>query len=110
MAFPTKNPHRRDRRKLGRGQQIVIGGVTTVVTGASNTATITFSGPVNVSGPIGLTVATLTPVTQTIVSPTVVTILFSGTVATHAWTLPTPVPNVSNYQGGVAIGGSGTFS
>jgi hypothetical protein len=62
-----------------------------------------------VTGPIPITVATLTPVTQTIVSPTVVTILMSGTVATHAWTLPSGAANVATYQGGAVYGSTGTF-
>jgi len=71
--------------------------------------TLTFSKPVQVSGPVGITVATLTPVTQTVVSSTVVTILMSGTIATHAWTMLSPVANVTNYEGNTVTGGNGTF-
>jgi hypothetical protein len=84
--------------------------VVLTVTGTASTVTFTFASPVNVSGIIPIAVATLTPVTQTIVSPTVVTLLMSGTVATHAWTLAQPVPGVTSYQGGPVLSiPGGTF-
>jgi len=83
--------------------------ITCVVTAAGSTATLTFSRPVNVAGTIPLTVATRTLVTQTIVSPTVVTMLMSGALTTLAYSLPTPITNVSSYEGGVALGAAGTF-
>jgi len=109
MAFPTNNVHRRDRRKLGRGQSATGGLVGVVISGTASTVTLTFARPVQVTGTIPLTVATLTLTTQTVVSPTVVTLLMSGTLAGHAWSVPSPIPNVSTYEGGVASGGSGTF-
>lgn len=109
MSFPGPKVHRQNRRKLGKGQYPTSTGVTVALTGAGSTATLTFQRPVVVSGPIPLGVATLTPVTQTIVSPTVVTILYSGTVATHAYTLPSGAANVATYQGGQVVGAAGTF-
>lgn len=109
MAFPTAKVHRGNRRKLGRGQYPTSASVGVTVTGTASTATLTFSRPVVVTGPIPLAVATLTPVTQTVVSPTVVTILQSGTVATHAYSLPGGAANVATYQGGQVSGAAGTF-
>lgn len=109
MGYPSNNVKRRDRRKLGRGQGPFPPSVTTTTTGAGSTMTINFSSPVNVSGTIPATVATRTIVSQTVVSPTQVTILFSGTVATFAWTVPSNPAQVSSYQGGAILGGSGTF-
>ena len=109
MPFPTPKVHRQNRRKLGRGQYPSTTGVTVAITGTASTATLTFARPVVVTGPIPLSVATVTPVTQTIVSPTVVTILYSGTLATHAYTLPAGPANVATYQGGQVVGAAGTF-
>lgn len=109
MAYPGPKVHRVNRRKLGRGQFPTAVGVAVSVTGASATATLTFARPVVVSGPIPLNVASLTATTQTVVSPTVVTILFSGTLATHTWTLPAGAANVMTQQGGPVLGASGTF-
>jgi nucleoside recognition membrane protein YjiH len=71
--------------------------------------TLTFAEPINVAGQIPINVATLTRSTQTVVSPTVVTVLMSGALTGHAWTLASPVPETSTYTGGVVLGGSGTF-
>lgn len=108
-SFPSNPVKRRNRRTHGRNQGTAPGYVSTAITGTGSTITINFSKPVNVAGPIGITVATLTPVTQTVVSPTQVTILMSGALATHAWSAPTPIANVSSYEGSVVAGGSGTF-
>lgn len=110
MGFPTAIRRPRNRRALGRGQAPPAATIVVVVTGSASTVTFTFAEPVNVAGMIPITIATLTPVSQTIVSPTVVTQLQSGTVATHAWTLAQPVPQVSTYQGGQVVSvPSGTF-
>lgn len=109
MAFPTQKVHRISRRHLGRGQNSPIAYVACAVTGSASTVTLTFAKPVVVRGVIPLTVATLTLVTQTVVSPTVVTQLMSGTVATHAWSLPAGAANVATAQGGQVLGSSGTF-
>lgn len=110
MAFPGAKVHRVNRRKLGRGQYPTSNIITTVATSTGTTNfTITFSRPVVVTGTIGTTVATLTLVSQAVVSPTVVTQVWSGNVATHAYTVPSNDPNVSSYQGGGIAGTSGTF-
>lgn len=109
MAFPGANVHRASRRKLGRGQTPTLSSVAATVTGSASTVTITFARPVVVTGTIPLTVATLALVTQTVVSPTVVTQLMTGTVATHAWSLPSGANNVRTQQGGQVLGASGTF-
>lgn len=109
MGFPTNNVHRRNRRSLGKDQQAGPAPITVTPVGSGSTAVLTFSRAVNVAGPIPLTVASLTYVSQVVNSPTQVTVTMSGAVATHAWTLPTPIPTVSTYQGGMALGGAGTF-
>jgi hypothetical protein len=109
MAFPGPKVHRTNRRKLGRGQTLPIAPVVCTVTGTSSTATLTFSAPVIVSGPIPLSVVGLTPVTQTVTSSTVVTILFSAALGSAAWSLPGGAANVATYQGGGVAPASGTF-
>lgn len=109
MPYPGNKVHRRGRRHAGRGQGPFPPNITTAVTGSGSTVTLTFSSPVIVTGSIPITVATLTIVSQTVVNSTTVTITMSGTVATHAWSLPSPIPNVVSYQGGPATGGAGTF-
>lgn len=109
MAFPGPKVHRVNRRKLGRGQFPTTTAVACVITGASTTVTLTFARPVVVTGPIPMTVATLTFVSQTIVSPTIVTQTWSGTLTGHAWTLQAGAANVATFQGGQVMGSSGTF-
>lgn len=110
MGFPGSNVHRVSRRKLGRGQFPAATGVVCTVTSSGTTnATLTFARPVVVTGNIPMTVATLTLVSQTIVSPTVVTQVWSGNVATHAWNLPAGAANVTTQQGGPVLGSAGTF-
>lgn len=109
MGFPSSNVHRRNRRHLQRGQGPFPASISTTATGSGSTAVLTFSQPVNISGPIPLTVATLTFVSQVVNSPTQVTVTMSGAVATHAWNLPGGAANISSYQGGQVLGASGTF-
>lgn len=110
MAYPTNKVHRRNRRKLGRGQYPSgpTIGVTVTSTGTTN-VTLTFNQPVVISGTIGNTVATRTLVSQTVVSATVVTQVWSGNVATLAYTVPANDPAVKSSAGGQLVGTSGTF-
>lgn len=110
MSYPSSNIHRRNRRKLGRGQypagpQI---GVSVTSSGTTN-MTMTFNQPVVISGIIGSTVATRTLVSQTVVSPTVVTQSWSGNVATLAYAVPANDAAVKTSTGGMLAGTSGTF-
>ena len=109
MAYPNKIPRSRNRRAAARGQTPTGATVTATATGSASTAVVTFSQPVNVSGPLPLAVATLTYVSQVINSPTQVTVTFSAAVATHAYTWTNPMPTVSSYQGGPVLGVPGTF-
>lgn len=109
-TFPGAKVHRTNRRKLGRGQFPSSLNITVAATSTGTTnVTLTFNRPVAVSGNIGVTVATLTLVSQTVVSPTVVTQVWSGNVATHAYNVPSNDSHVSSYQGGALVGTSGTF-
>lgn len=110
MGYPGANVHRGSRRKLGRGQYPSSANITVAATSTGTTnVTLTFARPVVVTGNIGVTVATLTLVSQAIVSPTIVTQVWSGNVATHAFAVPSNDPHVSSYQGGALVGTSGTF-
>lgn len=110
MPSIAQNVHRRNRRKLGKGQYPVSANVATVVstTGSTN-MTMTFDRPVVVSGTIASTVATRTLVSQTVVSPTVVTQVWSGAVTGLAYTVPANSPVVASAQGGRLAGVAGTF-
>jgi hypothetical protein len=110
MGFPTAKVHRPSRRHLTKGQQPQASGVQVAVTSTGTTnVTLTFNRPVVVTGTIGVTVATLTLVSQTVVSNTVVTQVWSGNVATHAFVVPAGDPHVGTYQGGPVLGSTGTF-
>lgn len=110
MAYPGGKVHRVNRRKLGRGQYPSSLGTTVAMTSSGTTnVTLTFARPVTVFGVIPTTVATLSLVSQTVVSPTVVTQVWSGNVATHLGTFPTNAANVSTQQGGGVAGTSVTF-
>lgn len=109
-TYPGPKVHRVARRKLGRGQYPTSPSVTITVTSTSMTATLTFSVPVVVSGTIPMTVSggtTLTTQTQT--SPTVVTMLFSATLATKTYALAANAPQIKTMQGGGNNSVSGTF-
>lgn len=107
-SYPGSKVHRVSRRKLGRGQTVQQPAVTAVVTGAVDTATITFSVPVVVQGPLNLAVqGDLVPVSQTVVSNTEVQILYSVPLTGLTYTLSSG--NVSTFQGGMLAPTSGTF-
>lgn len=109
MSYPAAKPHRHNRRQLGRGQGPFLPGVTVTAAGSGSTAILTFSDAVVVSGPIPITVATLTYVSQVVNSPTQVTVTMSGAVATHAWNLPANAATIGATHGGQVAGSSGTF-
>lgn len=110
MSFPGPKVHRRNRRKLGRGQlpasQTV--GVTVSSTGTTNFR-LTFARPVVVRGTIGTTVATKALVSQTQTSPVIVDQVWNGNVTGLAYTVPAQSPNVSGVTGGSNAGAAGTF-
>jgi hypothetical protein len=110
-AYPGPKVHRSNRRKLGRGQFPSGNSVAVVVTDAGSVATLTFSKAVVVSGIIPMTVSGgRTFVSQTVVSPTVVTQTWSGALTTLTYVVPANTPNVGTSTGGVCSGAAGTFS
>lgn len=109
MPYPTAKVHRPSRRHLGRGQYPTSASVGVTVTGNASNATMVFSRPVVVTGPIPLSVAGLTLVSQNVSNGTTVIQTMSGAVATHAYNLPGGAANVSTYQGGQVAGTAGTF-
>ena len=110
-VYPTAKVHRVSRRKLGRGQYPPVAALTFTMTDTGSTATLTFTVPVVVSGPINLNVSGgLTYVSQSIVSPYVVTQTYSGALSAKTWSVAANTPNVASAQGGGTAGQSGTFS
>jgi hypothetical protein len=110
MGFTAK-VHRTSRRKLGRGQHTQLPSVNITVTDSSDTATLTFDRPVVINGTIPLTVSgSVNLVTQTVVSPTVVTMLYSGPLTTLTYSLAADVPEIATFQGGTNAAVSGTFA
>ena len=108
-SFPSSKVHRRNRRKLGRGQHVHLPVATVVITGSVDTATLTFSQAVVVNGPIELSVSGgLTVVSQTVISPTVVHILYSAAVSAKTYSFLSTNP-VATYQGGSVAPAAGTF-
>jgi hypothetical protein len=110
MAFPNQKHHRTNRRALGRNTQLPIPPASVVVTSAADVVTITYSKPVVVSGPVALTVATLSGGVTAQTSPTTATVTFTSAVSTKAWTYEGGDPNVAATDGGQVAGATGTFS
>lgn len=109
-TYPGPKVHRVSRRHLSKGQFPAINGAVATITSTASTATITFQTPVVVAGIIPLAViGGPTFVSQTVVSPTVVTQTFSAALATHTYNLPSNAANVATFQGGKTVGESGTF-
>lgn len=105
-----KNRYKRGQRGFGRNQNASAPQAAVVVTSTGTTnMTLTFSLPVVVSGNIATTVATRTLVSQTQVSPTVITQVWSGNVTALAYTFPSQPANVRTQLGGTVSGTSGTF-
>jgi hypothetical protein len=108
-SYPGPKVHRTgNRRKLGRGQVIPMPGATLTITAASaDVMQIVSSVPVVWQAAILATVATLTRVSQAVVSSTEVQITFSGAVAGHAYTVPAGAG--TTFLGGQTLPASGTF-
>jgi hypothetical protein len=94
---------------MGRGQFPAALGVAVIVTYAGSVAILTFTRPVVVTAPIPLTVTGLTAISQAVISPTVVTITYSGPLVGLAYLLASGTTAVQTYQGGPINGTYGTF-
>jgi hypothetical protein len=70
---------------------------------------MTFARPVVVTGIIPTTSAGLTIVSQAVVSPTVVTQVYSATIAAATVVFPSNAANVTTQQGGGVAGTTVTF-
>jgi hypothetical protein len=109
-VYPTSKVHRVSRRRLGRGQYPAIAPLSLTLTASGDVVTFTSTVPLVVSGQVPLTLgASVTYVSQSIVSPYVFTQTYSASVATSTYVLPPGAPNVRTSQGGVTVGESGTF-
>lgn len=108
-SFPGPKVHRSgNRRKLGRGQYVAMpSAVLTVTALSADVMKIVSNEPVVWSPAILATVATLTRVSQSVVSSTEVDITFSGAVSGHAYTVP--VAAGTTFLGGTTLPASGTF-
>ena len=106
-SFPSAKVHRRNRRKLGKGQHVQLEAVTVTAAASTTTVTITFSAPVVVDGNIPLTSSTGTLVSQTQVSSTVFQQTWSESQAGADWFIPANC--VATFQGGGNAAASGTF-
>lgn len=110
MAFPGPKVHRPSRRKLGRGQYPVVAGATVTVTAFSaDVASLVFSQPMVISGPVNFTVTGLTPIAQTAISPTEVRQSYAVALSTHTWTFAANQPGLATSQGGGVVAATGTF-
>jgi hypothetical protein len=107
--YPGPKIHYPSRRHLGRGQFPTAIGVAVTITFSGSTATLTFARPIVVTGVLPLTVTGLTLVTQTVVSPTVVTQLFSGPLINLTYLLTSGTKAAQTNQGGPIEGTYGTF-
>lgn len=109
-AYPGPKIHYPSRRKLGRGQFPAAVGTSVTITASGSTATLEFARPVTVTGLVPVTVIGATAVSQVVVSPTVVTILYTAPLAGLAYSLAANPPTAMTAQGGAVYGTSGTFS
>lgn len=107
--YPTNNVHRRDRRRLGRGQFPSFPTVTGSVTASGATASIAFDMPVVVKGIVPLEVTGKTFVSQQVISSQLIHQTFNTNLAGAAWLMSSPIGNVTGWDGQGVGGGAGTF-
>ena len=108
-SFPGSKVHRPSRRKLGRGQHLQLPLATFVMTSSTNTAILTFSVPVVVSGQVDLHVSGgLGFVSQVQLSPQVLHVLYDGAVGGKTWSVGPGEP-VATFQGGGLAPQADTF-
>lgn len=108
-SYPTSNVHRRSRRKLGRAQHQQAAAATTTAATTTPNVTLTFNVPVIVSGPLTITVGSLTILSQQQLTPTTYEFVLSGTTTSETYSFPANQPNIATFQGGGVAGVSGTF-
>lgn len=109
-SYPGAKVKRPNRLKLGRGQSTPKAPAHITVTGSASTMHLAFDVPVVVNGPIAVTVATRTIVSQTVVDSQHVDVLMSGTVTGLAYTVPAAQMAIATFQGGTNAAAAGTFS
>lgn len=108
MAFPGAKVHRSSRRTLGKGQHPQVPSATITPTVSGATLTLTSDVPLVVSGPFPVActgTGAATFVSQTQVSATVYTQLFSTALTTAMTLAMADSPgNVATTQGGAVRG------
>ena len=109
MTIPGGGVHRRNRKKLGRGQNAAARFVSPTLINSGPSVTLIFSAPVVITGPIPLTVQTLTATSQTTENPTTATIVFNGDTSARSYSLPNAPRNISSTTGGQIVGITGKF-
>jgi hypothetical protein len=107
-SYPGSKVHRRDRRKLGRGQVPPVTAPTLTITAHSaDVARIVSNVPVVWGDLSGMTVATLTYASAAVVDQSTIDVTFSGALSGHAYAVPAGVGTA--YNGGPTPAASGTF-
>ncbi len=108
-SYPTSKVHRVNRRKLGKGQRAHTPPGIATVTNTVAVVHLAFNVPVVISGPVPITVATLTYLSQNVVDNQHVDVTFNATTVSHAWALTGGGSTIQTYQGGTVASASGTF-
>jgi len=108
-SFPGAKVHRPSRRQLGKGQHTQVPGADVTFTTTTPVVHMHFSVPVIVRGLLDPGVTGLTPVSQSIVSPTQVDVTMSGATTGLTYDYAAGDPLVATKQGGQETGTSGTF-
>jgi len=108
-SYPGSKVHRKNRRKLGRGQtpSYPPTAVTVTSTGADTFKVVAAVPCVFDTSGAGITVATLTFVSATQVSTTELDVTMSGAISGHAYSIPGGLG--VNFMGGATAAASGTF-
>lgn len=110
-SYPGSKVHRVSRRKLGRGQFVQMPPVNVYVTSATDTATLTFSAPVVLSGTPNLNISGgITEISSDQLNALTATITCSGTLSGATYSLEGADPSIKTFQGGPNNAATGTFS
>lgn len=109
-SYPGAKVHRRNRRKLGRGQFTAVSAAVPNVTNDGATVFINWTVPVVVRGNLDIHLsAGRTLLTQDVDAAGNITQTYSESVAGLSWAILTGDPIVRSRHGGPISGGTGTF-
>jgi hypothetical protein len=108
-SFPGPKVHRRNRRKLGRGQSTQTPAASLSAVASTVTVTVTSNVPIIVSGVVPWTTDAGTLVSQAQTSPTTFNLVFSTSQAAATYSLPANCGAIRTFSGGGNAALSGTF-